>query len=560
MVANTTTAPCASNFTDPVAYARAEEEYFKQEVQAIDAWFRTQRFSGIQRPYTASEVARLRGNLKTGYMANAQSQKLWNMLVELKAKKEFTHTFGSLDPVQVAQMAKYLKTVYVSGWQCSSTASTTNEPGPDFADYPMDTVPNKVDQLFRAQLFQDRKQKEARARMSFQERANHLPTDFLRPIIADADTGHGGLTAVMKLTKLFLEAGAAGIHIEDQKVGVKKCGHMGGKVLVPTKEHVDRLSAARLAADIAGCETVVVARTDAVSATFIDSTIDPIDHPFILGATREVPSLNMFLEQAAIRGTDPNAATKDWMEQAQLLRFPEAVEKAIRNSSLSESEKNAKCQQWNARAFSLSLDAARQFAAELGFPNVFWSWDLPRSREGFYRIKGGVELAVARAIAFSKVADLIWMETATPNIEECRKFATGVHSVVPDQLLAYNLSPSFNWDASGMSDETIATFQQQIGRMGFTWQFITLAGFHTNALAIDNFAKDYGKRGVIAYVETIQRQERKLGVETLTHQKWSGAELADQQLQVATGGACSTSSMGEGVTESQFGGKGQSSL
>jgi isocitrate lyase len=438
-------------------------------------------------------------------------------------------------------MARHLTSVYVSGWQSSSTASTSNEPGPDVADYPYDTVPNKVDQLFRAQLFHDRKQYEARRRMSESERRSNVPVDYLRPIIADADTGHGGLTATMKLTRMFIERGASGIHLEDQKPGTKKCGHMGGKVLVSTQEHIQRLIAARLQADILNSPLVIIARTDAEAATLLDSNVDGRDHPFIIGAT------NLDVENyrdATKKGTDGN-----WDSRAKAMTYPEAVRAAIQSSS--RSDKDRVLAAWNSKCLSLSFPEMKAFAKELGI-EVTFCWEKARTVEGYYRVRGGVEFCIARAQAYGAYADVIWMETAKPGIPLARTFSEGVKSKIPHQMLAYNLSPSFNWDAAGMSDNEIRTFVDDLGRLGFCWQFITLAGFHSDALGITRFARDYAKRKMLAYVEGIQRAERNEGVETLKHQGWSGTELVDATQNTITGGLSSTNTMGHGVTESQF--------
>lgn len=537
------------------------QQVIQNEVKEIERWWSEPRWNQTQRNYSARDIALRRGTFDSvTYPSSLMADKLFKVLEKHNNNGTASRTFGAMDPVQITQMAKYLDTIYISGWQCSSTASTSNEPGPDLADYPMDTVPNKCDHLFKAQQFHDRKQFEVRGNATSQAALDDMgpPIDYLTPIVADADAGHGGLTAVYKLTKMFIERGAAGIHMEDQTSTNKKCGHMAGRCVIPVQEHVNRLITIRMCADVMNSNLVIVARSDSEAATLISSTIDTRDHYFIVGATNPEVELSLAETQdlAITQGADGKKLAqieKEWTEKAGLKLFHEAFADAV-NKDDKITNKQAVIDQFNVKVGPLTETSnrdARKLAKELLGYDIYFNWELPRVREGLYRYRGGTQCAVMRARAFAPYADLVWMESNYPDYQQAVEFAEGVKAVYPNKWLAYNLSPSFNWQKAMSVDEQ-HTFIDRLGKLGYVWQFITLAGIHTTALAINAFARDFRQDGMKAYAQNVQQKEMDDGVDVLKHQKWSGAEYIDGVLKLAQGGVSATAAMGEGVTEEQF--------
>ncbi|KAH6604439.1 isocitrate lyase [Trichoderma cornu-damae] len=533
----------------------AEDALYEAQVKEIEGWWASPRFAGIRRPYSAADVASKRGSQYFKYPSSVMATKLFNLIREREAKGEPLHTMGAIDPVQMTQQAPHQEVLYISGWACSSVLTTTNEVSPDFGDYPYNTVPNQVQRLAKAQSMHDRKQWDTRRKMTAEERNKTPYIDYLRPIIADGDTGHGGLSAVLKLAKLFAENGAAAVHFEDQLHGGKKCGHLAGKVLVPTGEHINRLNAARFQWDVMGSENLVIARTDSESGRLISSAIDVRDHEFILGiadpSVEPLAETLQAMEAKGATGAEIDAFEARWVKTSRLVSFDEAAVEHMQREGVSQAEIDEYLSA-TASDRDMGISRRRALASQYTKTPVYFNWDVPRTREGYYHFRAGMPAATKRALAFAPYADLLWVETGDPSVEVAAKLGRTVRAVNPGKVLVYNLSPSFNWMAHGFTDETLRSFIWDIAKEGFTLQLVSLAGLHSTATITNELAKKFKTDGMKAYVELVQRREKELGCDVLTHQKWSGASYIDGILGAIQSGSSSSKSMGDGNTEGQF--------
>jgi isocitrate lyase len=424
-------------------------DHIRNEANRLaEEWRTDPRWEGIIRDYTAEDVVRLRGSIREQHtLAYRMAVKLWELLSE----QDYVNALGALSGGQAVQMVRAgLRSIYLSGWQVAGDGNLASQVYPDQSLYPANSAPAMVERINNALRRADQ--------VHWAEGDTDI--DWFVPIVADAEAGFGGALNVFEITKAFIEAGAAGIHLEDQLAAEKKCGHMGGKVLVPTSQHIRGLLAARLAADVMGVPTIIVARTDANSANLLTSDIDERDRPFIVG---------------------------------------------------------------------------------------------DRTEEGFHRVTGGLDSAITRALAYAPYCDLIWCETAKPDLEEAKRFAEAIHAHHPGKMLAYNCSPSFNWSAR-LDEGTIARFQKELGALGYRYQFITLAGFHALNASMFQLARGYAETGMTAYVDlqNLEFEMEEDGYTATRHQREVGAGYFDLVTQTIAAGASSTLALVGSTEEEQF--------
>jgi isocitrate lyase len=419
------------------------------QIEALkEDWLENPRWRGVKRGYTAEDVVRLRGSVQVEHtLARRGAEKLWRLMHE----RPYVNSLGALTGNQAVQQVKAgVPAIYLSGWQVAADANDSLQMYPDQSLYAVSSVPTVVRRINNALARADQVQ--------WMEGCREI--DYFAPIVADAEAGFGGVLNAYELMRAMIEAGAAGVHFEDQLAAVKKCGHMGGKVLVPTQEAVQKLVAARLAADVAGVPTVLLARTDAEAANLLTSDLDENDRPFLTGE---------------------------------------------------------------------------------------------RTAEGFYRVRNGLDQAIARGVAYAAYADMVWCETGKPDLDFARKFAEAIHKAHPGKMLAYNCSPSFNWKRN-LDDASIARFQRELGAMGYKFQFITLAGFHALNYSMFELAYGYARGGMSAFVELQEKEfaAAEKGFTAVKHQREVGTSYFDEITQIVGGGASSTTALHGSTEDEQF--------
>ena len=586
-----------------------EAAAFESEAQEMKRWFSSPRFKEITRLYSAHQVVQQRGTIENDYpIARKAAEEFYDRLRELFSKRRQITTFGPYSPGQAVMLKRAgIEGIYLGGWATSAKGSTTEDPGPDLASYPLSQVPDDAATLVRALLAADKNQKYMRSRMTEQKRRSAPQYDFRPWIIADADTGHGGEAHVRNLIRRFVEAGVSGYHIEDQKPGTKKCGHQGGKVLVPIDEQIRRLNAARFQLDIMKVPGIIVARTDAEAANLLDGRGDERDQPFLLGATKTSLPLYKNCHLAILKSfhdkgiTDVNGhllynisdaeyeEAYEWLERLGLMSTIDESVQALREGkerSITKLLDNAvakfvatwevesglktyadavadvmefqieegrqhdlSIEEWLAYAKTVSFHRARDKARSMGI-EATWDCELSKTPEGYYQVKGGIDYAIAKSLAVAPFADLLWMETATADLAYAKRFADAIHAVYPEKMLAYNLSPSFNWDTTGMSDDEMAAFPKELGKLGFVFNFITYGGHQIDGLAAQEFATGVLEDGMLALAR-LQRTIRMIDSPYKTPQTYVGGPRVDGALMATSGRTATTNAMGKGSTQYQ---------